>query len=397
MQTVYIFTRLKAELIGVQVGMTKQEISLTNMPDSLEKSGMVIQSASQVKPLSLFTNAHNEGDIVNSLSQAFSLYDLWSRFVRGRNLKLPANQAPARVIKKRQFSERVDGIHYEGEFGISPAFMECKDQDYIMWPSDREEKVEAALISLATKDKIVKVLSASSERYAICFTIKELIDVLKSVNQSLSNPEVKESLTILSKSHLSFMFKVTDDKGSIESREATVPFIGAIHYSNKRGRSAQKCIVFLNDYMTQQIESMSYTGFYFNRTQQFSGALPRWLAKRLYQMFRYARTDTTYHFTLISMMVKFGAITSDEQVATKLVALRRNMTSAVKDLINEGILKKYSVSTIKNDEGQVIDNKYVLMPSERFCEEVLALNKHQRKLKEKLKKDSVDIFALEDA
>ena len=68
MQTVYIFTRLKAELIGVQVGMTKQEISLTNMPDSLEKSGMVIQSASQVKPLSLFTNAHNEGDIVNSLS-----------------------------------------------------------------------------------------------------------------------------------------------------------------------------------------------------------------------------------------------------------------------------------------------------------------------------------------
>ena len=149
--------------------------------------------------------------------------------------------------------------------------------------------------------------------------------------------------------------------------------------------------------MTQQIESMSYTGFYFNRTQQFSGALPRWLAKRLYQMFRYARTDTTYHFTLISMMVKFGAITSDEQVATKLVALRRNMTSAVKDLINEGILKKYSVSSIKNDEGQVIDNKYVLMPSERFCEEVLALNKHQRKLKEKLKKDSVDIFALEDA
>ena len=42
---------------------------------------------------------------------------------------------------------------------------------------------------------------------------------------------------------------------------------------------------------------------------------------------------------------------------------------SMKDLINAGILEKYDIAAVKDDEGKVIDYKYTLYPTEGFCDD----------------------------
>merc|ERR1712098_544221 len=112
--------------------------------------------------------------------------------------------------------------------------------------------------------------------------------------------------------------------------------------------------------MAQQIETVSYKGYYFNQAQQFKRTLSSWLTTRLYTLFRYASPEKTYHFMLVRIMIKFGSIESEDITENRLIAIRRNMTSTMKDLINAGILEQYDIAAVKDDEGKVIDYKYTL-------------------------------------
>ena len=360
--------------------MSKNKLTINNLPETISTKGLVVQEAAEVEQLKLFTDVHFEGLKSNSLSNTFPLYDLWSRFVRVKTTIYPIRQAPERLVNSRSISDKLDGVEYTGELQISPAVIKGKETDYVAWPSDREEKVERALISLATKGNISKINNASGTRYAIHFKMNELNAELKSVNQSLSYPDLKEALLILSGSQLSFNYS-TSSNGEVETNEAKMPYLGSIHFSGKKGPSTQRCIVFLNEYMAQQIETVSYKGYYFNQAQQFKRTLSSWLITRLYTLFRYASPEKTYHFMLVRIMIKFGSIESEDITENRLIAIRRNMTSTMKDLINAGILEKYDIAAVKDDEDKVIDYKYTLYPTEGFCDEIVSLNKHAKKIK----------------
>lgn len=84
---------------------------------------------------------------------------------------------------------------------------------------------------------------------------------------------------------------------------------------------------------------------------------------------------------LVRIMIKFGSIESEDITENRLIAIRRNMTSTMKDLINAGILEKYDIAAVKDDEGKVTDYKYTLYPTEGFCDEIVSLNKHAKKIR----------------
>lgn len=375
--------------------MIKKRLTIGNLPETINTKNLVVQEAAEVEQLKRFTDMHFEGLSTNSLSNTFPVYDLWSRFVRLKTTKYNIKNAPDRLINSRTICDRVDGFEYRGQLEISPAVIKGKDSDFVAWPSDREEKVERALISLATKGNISQINTTSGTRYAIDFSMKELLSELKSVNQSLSNPELKESLSILSGSQLSFSYTSTTQGGDSISNEAKMPYLGAIHFSTKRGRSSERCIVFLNEYMAQQIETLSYKGYYFNRAQQFKSTLSSWLTTRLYTMFRFASPEKTYHFLLKRIMIKFGSIESEDIPKNRLIAIRRNMTKTMKDLIEAGIIEKYENVASKDEYGEVIDYKYTLYPTIEFCDEVISLNKHAKKIKIKNKINRGEVGVIE--
>jgi hypothetical protein len=84
-------------------------------------------------------------------------------------------------------------------------------------------------------------------------------------------------------------------------------------------------------------------------------------------------------------MIKFGSIDSEDIKKSRLTAIRRDMANTMKDLIDSDILDSYEISNIKNDEGDIVDYKYELRPSDSFCAEILSLNKHNKKITEKAK------------
>lgn len=355
-----------------------KSVSLNNLPLSVRRDIEHIETAQQVQQLSLFVESKiaNAG-LRSSISNTFVGYDLWSRFIRHKREQVPVSAANSKVIVSRKVSEKIDNVLYEGVLDISPALIKGKDTDYLAWPSDREEKVERALIRLGAQGKIVKISGRVGERYAIVFTLRELQTELKSVSQTLSVSEIKESLMILKGAELSMQYREVDGDNESYS-ESSMNYISSIHFSGSSGKSTVKCIAFLNEVMSQQIEGLTYRSYYFDRVQSFKRSLSRWLALRLYQVFRYAATGKTYHFMLVNMSIKFGSITSEEEVADRLTAIRRDMTQTMKDFIESDIIENYTIENVKDKDGVIVDYKYEIHPTERFCEEVLNLNKQHR-------------------
>ncbi|MBU2971964.1 replication protein A [Pseudoalteromonas sp. C2R02] len=376
----------------------KVNISVENLPDSLRGQIQGVESARDNESLALFTDNKDVRVSVDntmyqdlrSYSNTFNHYDLWGRFVRSGHKKLPLEEAPKRTIITRKISEKVDGIQYTGEIKITPAVVSTRqngeDVEFLVWPSDREEKVERALIRLASKGKIVKINFKSGIQYAVVFSMNELAQELKSVGQSMPFPQIKEALEALQGSKLSFKYSANDTKNSdVDDSfyESNMNFLSSLHFSGKKGQGGNiKCVACLNAFVHNMIDNLEYKGYYFNRAQEQKRGLSRWMMLRLYHLWRYAAPGKTHHFRLLSIMEKYGSIYSTDDISeNKLKALRRDMTTTMKDLITNGAISDYSISNVKDDKtGKIIDYTYELHPTNEFCEEILTLNKQNKRI-----------------
>ncbi|WP_227009323.1 replication protein A [Pseudoalteromonas ulvae] len=363
------------------------KLSISNLPDSLKSEVSGIEDARNIEQLNLFVdNTATELKVGNSISNSFNAYDLWSRFVRNKKKQVSISKSPNKIIVERIISEKIEGVTYTGQLGISPAILRGEKEDLLAWPSDREEKVERALIRLASQGKIARISGKMGDNYAVYFTFSELINELKSVNQSLNHKDLRDSLLILKGAELTLSYEAHNEEGLIEQNQSKMNFLSAIHFSTAKGRSNVRCVAVLNELMSQQIDSVEYKGYYFNRTQSFKRSLSIWLSFRLYRMFRYASPTHSHHFRLIKTMIKFGSLDNESNAAAKLVALRRDMTLTMKDLEEAEILKSYKIESIKDDAGVIVDYTYTLFPSDKFCNEILELNKHQKRIVAKSEK-----------
>lgn len=382
----------------VKIMKPKVNISVENLPDSLRGQIQGVESARDNESLALFTDNKDVRVSVDntmyqdlrSYSNTFNHYDLWGRFVRSGHKKLPLEEAPKRTIITRKISEKVDGIQYTGEIKITPAVVSTRqngeDVEFLVWPSDREEKVERALIRLASKGKIVKINFKSGIQYAVVFSMNELAQELKSVGQSMPFPQIKEALEALQGSKLSFKYSANDTKNSdVDDSfyESNMNFLSSLHFSGKKGQGGNiKCVACLNAFVHNMIDNLEYKGYYFNRAQEQKRGLSRWMMLRLYHLWRYAAPGKTHHFRLLSIMEKYGSIYSTDDISeNKLKALRRDMTTTMKDLITNGAISDYSISNVKDDKtGKIIDYTYELHPTNEFCEEILTLNKQNKRI-----------------
>jgi len=53
----------------------------------------------------------------------------------------------------------------------------------------------------------------------------------------------------------------------------------------------------------------------------------------------------------------------------------------MKDLITNGAISDYSISNVKDDKtGKIVDYTYELHPTNEFCEEILTLNKQNKRI-----------------
>ncbi len=374
---------------------SKPVITRENLPDSIKGQVQQVQSATDDHSLALFIDNKDErlpqekgGYELRAFSNSFNIYDLWGRFVRSGPKRLSIKEAPENTIVTRRIRESVDGFEYEGALSITPAVIKTAgsaSKEMLIWPSDREEKVERALIRLASKGKIIKATSSTGIQYAVVFSMNELAQELKSVNQTMSYSQIKEALEALQGAKLTFKYTSVDTQNDdIDPLvfESNMNFLSSLHFSGRKGLGGEvKCVAVLNHFMHQMIDNLEYKGYYFNRAQNFSRSLTRWLMLRLFHLFRYAAPNKTHHFRLLSIMEKYGSIGMDDDISeNRLKALRRDMTTTMKDLIEDGAIDKYEVSNIKDDNNQVIDYTYVIYPSERFCREMLSLNKHNKRI-----------------
>jgi len=376
----------------------KVNISVENLPDSLRGQIQGVESARDNESLALFTDNKDVRVSVDntmyqdlrSYSNTFNHYDLWGRFVRSGHKKLPLEEAPKRTIITRKISEKVDGIQYTGEIKITPAVVSTRQNgeevEFLVWPSDREEKVERALIRLASKGKIVKINFKSGIQYAVVFSMNELAQELKSVGQSMPFPQIKEALEALQGSKLSFKYSANDTRNTdVDDSfyESNMNFLSSLHFSGKKGQGGNiKCVACLNAFVHNMIDNLEYKGYYFNRAQEQKRGLSRWMMLRLYHLWRYAAPGKTHHFRLLSIMEKYGSIYSTDDLSeNKLKALRRDMTTTMKDLITNGAISDYSISNVKDDKtGKIVDYTYELHPTNEFCEEILTLNKQNKRI-----------------
>lgn len=355
------------------------KLDTNNLPESFRTEVARVESAHNLKPLSTFVSVSELGKKSGMIvSNAFTTYDITSRFVRDKKRPAPLAETTKAVIKK-EVKESQGGKNYIGTMEITPAIIVRGDDDFIAYPSDREEKVERALIRLASKGHIISISGNMGTRYAVAFSLNELQAEMKTVNQSINQQELKEALNVLKGTTMKMRLTVEEqESGESKSYEYTENYLDAMHFSGEVGRTKVKCVAVLNSVMESKIENMEYKGYLFEKTQRFSRSLTRWLSARLYTTFRFASHQTNYHFLLIDMSIKFGSIESKKITNGRLVSIRRDMTKTMSELKDAEIIADYLIENRKGDNGEIIDYLYTVVPSETFINEVIELNKQAK-------------------
>ncbi|GIU20858.1 replication protein A [Shewanella sp. MBTL60-007] len=371
------------------------KLSTMNLPDSIKGTIDTVTSIQDDKQLALFVDNTDNQVIVNSnsdrnalFSNSFKAYDLWPRFDRSSLPKRCAiEEYTGKTIRSRKLVDTLDKDSYQGVINIHPAIIKDKDgQEHFCWPGDAEDKVEKALMRLASKGNIVKIKGQDYSSCAVMFSLNELSNELKAVKQTMSLDQIKDALDILQGSTMDINYQITKDgTDEIENYETKMNYLSSLHYAGTKGRKRDtKCVAILNPLMNQKIASLEFRGYYYDRAQGFKRSLSRWMMLRLYHQFRYAGMGRVYHVSLISTMHKFGKIDLSEDVGDRLVALRRDLTTTMKDFVNSDVITSYEIENKKDEStGKIIDYVYTLYPSEQFCQEILTLNKQAKKIANK--------------
>ena len=237
----------------------------------------------------------------------------------------------------------------------------------VMWPGTREEKVETAILKIATNGGIQSSESASGKAYGCYFSIYQIRDIT-----GMHQDDIKDAIEVLNKSNLDI--KHLEGEGSIESMSAT--FLPIKYVSQKTGSRNDKCHIVFHPAVMQAIDSLAYRPYEYELAEKHNKSLTKYVHKRLISKYTYASPKKSYHFKLRTLINDFGKIPSQENITVNVLKnLRRDMRITLNELVDcEVIAPKWDCETIKDNQGEIINYKFTVLATPKFAKQQTLAN-----------------------
>jgi hypothetical protein len=258
-----------------------------------------------------------------------------------------------------------------------------------MWPGDREEKVESAILKIAASGGISNIVDDNYKGYGCYFSIFKIRELT-----GMNALDIKEAIEIMNKSTLEIE-DVSPNRKRQDLLSAT--FLPVRYVSKTTGSTNDKCYVIFHPAVMKAIDSLQYRPYLYKDADMHKKGLTKYIHKRLIVKYTYASESTSYNFSLRTLMNDFGRLPKSEIVDAKDIKNRaRDVRVALIELRDAGVIKgDFTSKNIKGDDGRSVDVTYVVSATPEFVKKQIQAGGIMKKKVEESKQ--LDIFQDSDA
>lgn len=235
-----------------------------------------------------------------------------------------------------------------------------KTVSYVTWPGNREERVETAILKIATSGGIKAINAGSFNGYGCYFSIYQIRDIT-----GMNAGDIKQAIEIMNKSVL----EIKNLGTSTESWSA--PFLPVKYVSETIGSRNDKCYVLFHPAVMSAIDNLKYRPYLYEVADNHKKGLTKYFHKRLIIKFNYANSSNFYNTSLRRLMNDYGKVPRSEIItADQLKNLTRDIRISLKELVDcDIVLPNFLLTPVYDGENNMIDRTIVVRATEAFIKQ----------------------------
>lgn len=287
------------------------------------------------------------------------------------------------VTPRRQNNERDEkgrlGVHsYTFLYGkrscriqVQPALIKMPDGSFKdFYPSADEELVEEVLRKIFADQQYGRHDVQGTESW-VKFSLQMIRKELKKRGKTRSIDEIKRSIEILAKTHISFYVDDDDDPVYMNPVLTDVTRVTREKYLKD---SSVMWWAKLPALISKSVNDLSYRQFNYGKLMCMQSQLSRWLHKRMSHNYTGADLLHPYSILFSTIQSASGLLASYSRTQEKVKALE----SAFDELKARDVLLYWAKEVRRGALNKIDDIKYTLSPHPEFVREVKAANARAR-------------------
>jgi hypothetical protein len=339
--------------------------------------------AEQSLQYDLFTTFFGEA---TELSNTIELWDAIPKYAVS-----PRTQSARRTADKRLpvheyrfvYSTRRNGQRIESvcRVAIQPASVKTADGYVDFYPSTDEELVEEVIRKIFA-DQQRGLHDPNNAESWVRFSVQMIRKELKARGKTRSLDEIKRSIDILSRTHVSLFVDDTDDPVYSAPILSDITRVTRQKYLQD---SSMTWLARLPALISKSVNELTYRQFNYGILMSLSSQLARWLHKRLSHNYTNASYLDPYQ-TLFSSIQRDSGLLTYSRTNDNLQALE----AAFNELQSSCVIHSWDRLEKRREGRKIIDIKYCLHAHSDFIKDVKAANARLKDSRETLSGSSVD-------
>ena len=320
------------------------------------------------------------------LSNTIELWDAIPKYAvspRNQNaLRSADNRLPVHeycfAYATRRAGQRIESAC---RVAIQPASVKIAGSYIDFYPSTDEELVEEVIRKIFADQQCGLHDPANTESW-VRFSVQMIRKELKARGKTRSIDEIKRSIDILSKTHVSLFVDETDDPVYSAPILSDVTRVTRQKYLED---SSMTWVARLPALISKSVNELTYRQFNYGVLMSLTSPLARWLHKRL-----------SHNYTNASFMDPYQTLYSSIQRDSGLLTYKRTndnlkfLEAAFKELLKNRVLHSWERLEERREGRKIIDIKYRLCAHSDFIRDVKAANARLKDSRSALSRTSVD-------
>jgi hypothetical protein len=304
------------------------------------------------------------------LSNTIELWDAIPKYAispRTQNaLRSPDSRLPVHeysfVYATRRGGQRIESAC---RVAIQPASIKIEDGYIDFYPSTNEELVEEVIRKIFA-DQQCGLHDPNNAESWVRFSVQMIRKELKARGKTRNLDEIKRSIDILSRTHISLFVDDTDDP------VYSAPILSDVTRVTRQKYLTDTSITWvarLPALISKSVNELTYRQFNYGVLMSLSSQIARWLHKRLSHNYTNASFMDPYE-TLFSSIQRDSGFLTYARTNDNLQALE----TAFSELQNSRILNSWKRVEERREGRKILDIKYSLHAHSDFIKDVKAAN-----------------------
>ncbi|WP_422452146.1 plasmid replication protein [Endozoicomonas sp. ALC066] len=280
-------------------------------------------------------------------SNLVDIYDALDKYSYGKVRRVSKISDASRVtvakIKNRKIKATIRAAN----------MTDANGNTYLIYPGEREERVEEALRKLAVSGNGTFI----DDSAGVIFTLYALQKELKANGHHYKIPELKEAILVNRRASLSV--ETMDGTAIVDSGF----FIAAalVSRSEYLENSKSQCYVRFNPLVTESILRMQFRRYNYSLSMKIKNSLARYMYRRMSLYYTQASSKDPYTPNLVSFLSQ-----SPREISPRMSENIRAMNTALTVLKKCCIVKDWADPVQIKKGRKIIDVKYKIHPHKNF-------------------------------